>query len=47
MSCDDLSVLGAAPGDRKKLESMGFTTLEQLAMLDKYTLGMGKEKAKP
>jgi len=43
---DDLSTLVVVPSDRKKLESMGFTTLEQLAMLNEYDLGMGKEKGR-
>lgn len=41
---DDLTTLGISPADRKKLESMGFTTLEQIALLDWYKLGMGKSK---
>ena len=41
---DDLTTLGVGPSDRKKLESMGFTTLEQIALMDRDSLGMGKQK---
>ncbi|MBI2867116.1 MAG: hypothetical protein HYX97_02125 [Chloroflexi bacterium] len=41
---DDLGLLGVGPSDRKKLEAMGFTTLEQIVLLDRYALGLGKEK---
>lgn len=41
---DDLTTLGVGPSDRKKLESMGFTTLEQIALMNGYSLGMGKQK---
>ena len=37
-------MLGVGPTDRKKLEAMGFTTLEQIVLLDRYSLGMGKDK---
>lgn len=45
MKEDDLSLLGVAPSDRRKLEAMGFTTLEQIVLLDRYSLGMGKDKS--
>ena len=41
---DDLTTLGVGASDRSKLESMGFTTLEQIALMDRYSLGMGKQK---
>ncbi|MEM2900687.1 MAG: hypothetical protein QXT63_07830 [Thermoplasmata archaeon] len=41
---DDLTLLGVGISDRKKLESMGFTTLEQIAVMNRYDLGMGKQK---
>lgn len=41
---DDLSVLGVNPSDRKKLEHMGITTLEQIAMMTSGSLGMGSSK---
>lgn len=41
---DDLTTLGVGISDRTKLESMGFTTLEQIALMDRYSLGMGKQK---
>ncbi|MEF8879239.1 MAG: hypothetical protein V5A64_02450 [Candidatus Thermoplasmatota archaeon] len=41
---DDLSKLGVAPSDRKKLESMGMTTLKQIALQSTKTLGMGNSK---
>ena len=41
---DDLDKLGVAPSDRKKLESMGITKLEQLALLSHEQLGMGRGK---
>jgi len=41
---DDLSKLGVIPSDRKKLENMGITTLEQLAVMSVQTLGMGSSK---
>ena len=41
---DDLSRLGVIPSDRKKLENMGITTLEQLALQSVQTLGMGPSK---
>ena len=42
---DDLDSLGVPPSDRKKLESMGLTTLEQIALLTHKKLGMGRSKA--
>ena len=30
---DDLTLLGVIPSDRKKLENMGITTLEQIAIM--------------
>ncbi|HHH78110.1 MAG TPA: hypothetical protein ENL18_02720, partial [Thermoplasmatales archaeon] len=41
---DDLDKLGVAPSDRKKLESMGITRLEQIALLNHEKLGMGRGK---
>lgn len=41
---DDLSKLGVIPSDRKKLEYMGITTLEQLAVMSVQMLGMGPSK---
>ncbi len=41
---DDLSLLGVIPSDRKKLESMGITTLEQLALMTAAGLGLGSTK---
>lgn len=41
---DDLSLLGVSPSDRKKLENMGITTLEQIAVMSPQTLGMGPSK---
>ena len=41
---DDLSKLGVIPSDRKKLEHMGITTLEQLAVMSVQMLGMGPSK---
>jgi hypothetical protein len=41
---DDLSQLGVIPSDRKKLENMGITKLEQLAIMSASTLGMGATK---
>jgi len=41
---DDLTKLGVIPSDRKKLEHMGITTLEQLAVMSVQTLGMGPSK---
>jgi len=38
---DDLSLLGVVPSDRKKLENMGITTLEQIALMSVSSLGMG------
>ena len=43
---DDLSKLGVIPSDRKKLEHMGITTLEQIAVMSVQTLGMGPSKGK-
>ena len=41
---DDLTVLGVIPSDRKKLENMGITTLEQIAIMSVSSLGMGSSK---
>ncbi len=41
---DDLNQLGVIPSDRKKLEHMGITKLEQLAIMSAATLGMGATK---
>lgn len=42
---DDLDSLGVPPSDRKKLESMGLTTLAQIALLTHKKLGMRRSKA--
>ena len=41
---DDLDILGVIPSDRKKLENMGITTLEQIAIMSVNSLGMGNSK---
>ena len=41
---DDLTKLGVVPSDRKKLENMGITTLEQIALMSVSSLGMGGSK---
>ncbi|MEA2054043.1 MAG: hypothetical protein U9O96_02840 [Candidatus Thermoplasmatota archaeon] len=41
---DDLDKLGVAPSDRKKLESMGVTGLDQIVLLNQERLGMGRGK---
>jgi DNA replicative helicase MCM subunit Mcm2 (Cdc46/Mcm family) len=41
---DDLTILGVVPSDRKKLENMGITTLEQIALMSVSSLGMGTSK---
>ena len=41
---DDLSLIGVIPSDRKKLENMGITKLEQLALMTTSSLGMGSSK---
>jgi DNA replicative helicase MCM subunit Mcm2 (Cdc46/Mcm family) len=41
---DDLTILGTVPSDRKKLENMGITTLEQIALMSVSSLGMGAGK---
>jgi DNA replicative helicase MCM subunit Mcm2 (Cdc46/Mcm family) len=41
---DDLEKLGVAPSDRKKLESMGITKLDQIALLTHQKLGLGRSK---
>ena len=41
---DDLNQLGVIPSDRKKLENMGITKLEQLAIMSAATLGLGVTK---
>lgn len=43
---DDLSKLGVTPSDRKKLENMGITKLEQIAVMSTSRLGMGPSKGK-
>lgn len=40
----DLFLLALSPDDYKKLENMGFTTLQQIVLLDPTTIGMGKTK---
>ena len=42
---DDLSTLSVLPSDRKKLESMGITTIEQIALSSVGTLGLGTSKS--
>jgi len=44
MQDDDLSILGVNPSDRKKLEHMGITTLEQIALMTPSALGLGSTK---
>ena len=46
MERDDLGTLSVSPSDRSKLESMGLTTIEQIALADDYKLGMGDKKGK-
>ncbi len=41
---DDLNLLGVIPSDRKKLENMGITKLEQIAIMSVTSLGMGTSK---
>jgi DNA replicative helicase MCM subunit Mcm2 (Cdc46/Mcm family) len=41
---DDLTLLGVVPSDRKKLENMGITSLEQIAIMSVSSLGMGGSK---
>jgi DNA replicative helicase MCM subunit Mcm2 (Cdc46/Mcm family) len=41
---DDLNLLGVIPSDRKKLENMGITKLEQIALMTVTSLGMGNSK---
>jgi len=41
---DDLTKLGVVASDRKKLENMGITTLEQIALMSVSSLGMGSGK---
>jgi DNA replicative helicase MCM subunit Mcm2 (Cdc46/Mcm family) len=41
---DDLTLLGVVPSDRKKLENMGITSLEQIALMSVSSLGMGPGK---
>lgn len=45
MPDDDLSLIGVKPNERRKLESMGFITLEQIALLDRDSLAMGKHRS--
>jgi len=42
---DDLSLLGVSPSDRRRLEAMGITTLEQIVLMDRYSLGLSKGKS--
>ncbi len=41
---DDLELLGVKPAERRKLEAMGITTLEQLAQMMRHELGLGKQR---
>ncbi len=41
---DDLTLLAVVPSDRKKLENMGITKLEQIAIMSTASLGMGGSK---
>ena len=41
---DDLSLLGVIPSDRKKLENMKITKIEQIAIMSVSSLGMGTSK---
>ncbi len=41
---DDLSILSVSPSDRRNLERMGFTTLYQIALQSRYSLGLGKQR---
>ncbi|MCK5261271.1 MAG: hypothetical protein KAJ44_03750 [Thermoplasmatales archaeon] len=41
---DDLTLLAVIPSDRKKLENMGITKLEQIAIMSTVSLGMGGSK---
>jgi DNA replicative helicase MCM subunit Mcm2 (Cdc46/Mcm family) len=41
---DDLALMGVVPSDRKKLENMGITKLEQIALMSVSSLGMGTSK---
>ena len=41
---DDLDLLGVMPSDRNKLENMGITKLEQIALMSATSLGMGSTK---
>ena len=41
---DDLSILGVVPSDRKKLENMGITKIDQIAIMSETSLGMGRSK---
>lgn len=44
MARDDLSILGVNPKERELLETMGFISIEQIALIDRYTLGLGKQR---
>ncbi|UCF13122.1 MAG: hypothetical protein JSW06_02410 [Thermoplasmatales archaeon] len=44
MMDDDLTLLAVIPSDRKKLENMGITKLEQIAIMSTASLGMGGSK---
>jgi DNA replicative helicase MCM subunit Mcm2 (Cdc46/Mcm family) len=41
---EDLALLALSPDDHKRLEGMGFSTLQQIALLDPSLLGMGTAK---
>jgi len=41
---DDLGILGVNPSDRRKLENMGITTLEQIVLSTPPALGLGSSK---
>ena len=45
MRDDDLSLLGVSPSDRRRLEAMGITTLEQIVLMDRHSLGLSKGKS--
>ena len=42
---DELEILGVIPSDRKKLEHMGITTLEQIALMTPASIGLGNSKS--
>ena len=41
---DDLSLLGLRSDERRKLEAMGIRTLEQIAIMNSYQLGLGNKR---